>query len=218
MKLCQIEGCLRPHEAKGLCKIHYIRVRRHGVAGTTALLRLRRTDELCIIEGCARPNHSRGLCSSHEKRLKKYGNPLSGPPIRPYLLDRSDLERFWARTGFWDGHYIWLGGRNAGGYGWFSIDAAPVISHRWIYEQEVGPIPEGLVIDHLCRIPACQNTDHMEPVSIAENVRRSPLTQLKQSHCKRDHPLEDPNLYYASDGTRRCKRCVLMRSRGEVST
>lgn len=60
----------------------------------------------------------------------------------------------------------------AQGYGKTKIRGKWHLAHRVFYEDHVAPIPEGLVIDHLCCQRDCVNPDHMEPVTIAENVRR----------------------------------------------
>lgn len=68
--------------------------------------------------------------------------------------------------------------RTAAGYTHASIGGHRRLTHRVMYEQEVGPIPEGLVIDHLCRQPACINPAHLEPVTHAENIRRGNNAKL----------------------------------------
>ncbi len=64
------------------------------------------------------------------------------------------------------------------------------MAHRWFYEQAKGPIPDGLSIDHLCRVPPCVNPDHLEAVSHTENVRRgkaAKLTMKKANEIRRMH-------------------------------
>lgn len=99
----------------------------------------------------------------------------------PEPLDLNELKRFWRRVDKTDetGCWWWLGALTAReGYGSFSIGSRKdgtrknVSAHRWIYEQLVGPIPKGLHIDHLCRERRCVNPDHMEPVTLGENVLR----------------------------------------------
>lgn len=70
-----------------------------------------------------------------------------------------------ADTGCW----VWRGRTNRDGYGKIGRQT---LAHRAYYEALVGPIPDGLTIDHLCRNRACVNPDHMEPVPAVENVRR----------------------------------------------
>lgn len=91
-----------------------------------------------------------------------------------------------------------------------------MLAYRWSYEHFVGPIPDGLQIDHLCRNPTCVNPEHLKPVTARENVRRgtSHIAELMDStHCPRGHALEGDNLYVGVDGGRRCKRCRLDRTR-----
>ena len=81
-------------------------------------------------------------------------------------------DRFWAKVDkgifCWD----WLGGKS-NGYGRFWVEGRLVQAHRWAYETMVGPIPEGLTLDHLCRVRYCVNPSHLEPVTLGENIRRS---------------------------------------------
>lgn len=98
---------------------------------------------------------------------------------------------------------IWSGLRSENGH------PLAIQAHRAVYELAVGPIADGLQIDHLCRNPRCVNPDHLEPVTYEENQRRgnSPMAQqARQTHCKRGHPLDDENTYHWK-GTRRCRRC-----------
>lgn len=71
-----------------------------------------------------------------------------------------------------NGCWEWTGSRHPRGYGEFFDGSTVVRAHRWAYEQFVGPIPEGLVIDHLCRNTGCVNPLHLEAVTQTENIRR----------------------------------------------
>jgi len=78
--------------------------------------------------------------------------------------------------------------------------------HKLAYEFFVGPIPEGMVLDHLCRNKGCCNPEHLEPVTNAENMRRGLLGVLRvPDTCRRGHTLLDA--YVTPAGVRRCKWC-----------
>lgn len=71
----------------------------------------------------------------------------------------------------------WIFGQHiaATGYGQVSIGGQLRLAHRVFYERAHGPIPDGLTVDHLCRVRACVNPDHMEIVTRAENLRRGQI-------------------------------------------
>ncbi len=90
--------------------------------------------------------------------------------------------------GFTSPCWIWQGGTQGQGYGRMSVNRRNVPAHRHYYEEKNGPIPPGLTIDHLCRVPSCVNPDHLEPVTLAENLRRGSRTILNVEavqHIKR---------------------------------
>ena len=85
---------------------------------------------------------------------------------------RADVSRVLSRYVEVDGCWLWTGGRR-GGYGRIKLaETGTVDAHRLSYEHHIGPIPDGLVIDHLCRNRSCINPAHLEPVTTAENIRR----------------------------------------------
>lgn len=121
----------------------------------------------------------------------------------------STEERFWSkvRSTLSGECWLWTASVDRDGYGKFGQpDGGWVRAHRWAYEHLVGPIPDRLVVDHLCRVRNCVNPAHLEPVTIAENLRRSPARN--RTHCSCGHELTPDNIY-TKPGTngRECRTC-----------
>ena len=97
----------------------------------------------------------------------------------------------------------------AHGYGQISIDGKLKLAHRVSYEEYVGPIPEGLGLDHLCRIRACINWRHLEPVTNKENCERGLTGQhnSNKTHCPWGHLFDEANTYWYKNNRRKCKAC-----------
>lgn len=95
---------------------------------------------------------------------------------------RTPAERFWAKVAKSDGCWQWMAARTPKGYGQFAPHRRHVYAHRYVYELVVGPIPEGLTIDHLCRNRGCVRPDHLEVVTRGENTRRG-ATPRPCKHC-----------------------------------
>lgn len=122
-------------------------------------------------------------------------------------------ERFWAKVERSDDCWLWRGGISSSGYGHLVRNGVNYMAHRYAYEQVVGPIPEGLVLDHLCRVPPCVNPAHLEPVTNAENLRRgvnvgavAQALQRAKTHCPQGHAYDDANTY-VRPGPRACREC-----------
>lgn len=89
-------------------------------------------------------------------------------------------------------------------------------AHRAAYMVLVGPIPDGLVLDHLCRNHCCVNPAHLEAVTERVNILRGNgacAQHARKTHCKHGHPLRGNNLKIAKDGERQCITCRRQRSR-----
>lgn len=128
------------------------------------------------------------------------------------------LEKFLDRISFHEsGCWEWTGAGHGLGYGMFSLGKrfTAVLAHRWSYEFFVDDIPQGKVIDHLCRNRKCVNPDHLEPVTIGENVMRGETLAAQnaaRTHCVRGHPFDEANTYM-QQGRRGCRECRRLRLR-----
>lgn len=150
---------------------------------------------------------------------------VKGPRPTPFYdrvmakVDRREDDECWP----------WLGYVMPNGYGKLThTGAGSNLAHRLVYEMDIGPIPKGLDIDHLCRVRHCVNPFHLEPVSRKVNLARSPLVRellaektraaterranrpLKhnryKTHCPQGHPYDEFNTRWYR-GSRRCKAC-----------
>lgn len=101
-------------------------------------------------------------------------------------------------SGCWE----WQRSKSDDGYGWASLNNRTYQAHRLVYRLLAGEIPEGLVLDHLCRRRHCVNPEHLEPVTTAENLRRSTLTPSGMNTCVKGHD------FVTIRGQRRCPQCL----------
>lgn len=114
-----------------------------------------------------------------------------------------------------DGCWEWTGKINVYGYGVVSLSRTEIggrqgsrMAHRVVYESEIGPIPEGLDLDHLCRNRKCVRPDHLEPVTRKENLRRGRGDHSGgKTHCKRGHEFSPENTIVTKSGHRNCREC-----------
>jgi hypothetical protein len=107
--------------------------------------------------------------------------------------------------------WIWHGTIGHDGYGRLSTWGGHSLhAHRYAYERFVGPIPEGLTLDHLCRNRACCNPAHLEAVTHKTNILRGeglPADNARKTHCKHGHLLAGENVFVKANGGRGCKIC-----------
>lgn len=119
----------------------------------------------------------------------------SRPVPRPKLTAEKLKERCIATpTGCWE----WQGAKSGSGYGCVGMNGRKVATHRLAYIWFVGPIPDGLELDHLCRNIICCNPEHLEAVTRAENQRRR-----RRDVCVRGHR----DWEMSGSGHRRCRTC-----------
>lgn len=149
------------------------------------------------------------------------GKPLARVAGR-FCGTHTPLQRFCAKVKLPDtpdGCWEWLGGRSVSGYGRFGLSdrgESKVAAHRYSYERFVGPIPDGLTIDHLCRNIVCVNPAHLEAVSGRVNTLRGfavSAINAAKTHCKNGHELTGANLYHWRGKQRQCKACGRTRKR-----
>jgi hypothetical protein len=117
------------------------------------------------------------------------------------------IETVMQKVGITPGCWEWLGYKEPQGYGRVGRNKA---AHRVVYELLVGPIPEGLTLDHLCRNRGCVNPAHLEPVPRGENVLRGATITARAKAaqtCPSGHPYEGENLYVYPRGARGCRAC-----------
>lgn len=125
------------------------------------------------------------------------------------------IERLWSRIERQpDGCWLWAGPVKANGYGVIGRGGRGNTDyvHRVMYELIIGPIPEGLCIDHLCRVRACCNPSHLEAVTYSVNVSRG-LRSALNTHCRAGHARTPENLIRNGVRSTRCRPCNVERLR-----
>src|SRR4051812_42846587 len=124
--------------------------------------------------------------------------------LRNRLLSKAVIN--WD-TGCWE----WVASRDRHGYGRITVDGKRALSHRVSFELVEGLIPEGLQLDHLCRVRHCINPGHLEPVTNRENQLRSPAhfiaLNARKTHCDNGHEYTAENTRYRNNGWRECRKC-----------
>lgn len=160
--VCSFPDCGRKSYGRKLCPGHVYQQRK---GQELRPIKARRTG--CSVADCDRPHQALGYCQLHRERMKRGGSPTS------LLLIRDARERFDTFVEKTDTCWLWTGSLTYDGYGLFRENNRRTGAHRFAYEYLVGPIPEGLQLDHLCRVRNCVNPEHLEPVTPAENVRRA---------------------------------------------
>jgi hypothetical protein len=147
------------------------------------------------------------------------------------MTRRPPIDRFLEKVEWSDHRYKgtrcleWRAGTNStSDHGRFYAgpERRTVPAHCWAYERWVGPIPDGLQIDHLCKNQRCVNPFHLEAVTLLENLRRANAPAFRnaaKTHCKRGHEFTPENTYVPPRGSRGrapgrvCRTCMNARMR-----
>jgi hypothetical protein len=171
----------------------------------------------CSVPECTMPRKGNGLCNTHYQRVLKRGTTDLPPRL-------TREERFWVKV---DKNgplpefrpalgpcWLWTASLDRKGYGKFAdgkIDGKTkmVQAHRFAYDLVKGSSPEGLDLDHLCRVRHCVNPAHLEPVTRRVNLMRGqtlPARQVMFTHCPQGHPYDEENTYWYGNN-RKCRKC-----------
>ncbi len=230
-KVCSIEGCPNPVQARGWCSKHY---RRKWVAGRLGDGPDGRRPEyqgtVCSLDGCNGTdlNGVLGYCNKHYLRWRNHGDPN-----HVELIIGDDEQRFWSKVDRRGPNecWPWIPTVNDQGYATFHIGSRetgyPHPAHAVAYEFIVGPIPKGLHIDHLCHTNSdceggptclhrrCVNPAHLEAVPPGVNTLRGngpTAKNARKTHCLRGHPFDEENTYITPKGYRSCRACARIRA------
>jgi HNH endonuclease len=166
----------------------------------------------CKAPGCDNLARKHGFCVKHDYRWRRYGDPLA---VRQIVGD--DEARIRSKIKKTPRHWEWTGTIHRGtGYGCFRVPGHQLLAHRVVWELLVGPIPEGLTLDHIkerCDLRSCvkvladeHGPAHLEPVTRGENSLRGDgptARNARKTHCPAGHPY-DPEKRY---GQRICSEC-----------
>lgn len=214
---CAVDGCLTAPKARGWCGKHYKRWLAHGDPLKTLRPNI---PTKCSVVGCHKQAKTRSWCGTHYARWRKHGSPHvvlvdsgSWRPKRATVVERLMDQTIKSPSGCW----LWTGTLNHQGYGVVSYEGRSRSTHRAGYTQLKGPIPEGLTLDHLCRVRHCWNPDHLEPVTMRENLMRGDTwtaINSAKTHCKWGHEFNEANTYNRKDRVgRECRICMSNRQR-----
>lgn len=150
--------------------------------------------------------------------------PLSFLPIEITDVGKSSVQNQIKNTSTVDGDcWIWHRRKNQQGYGMVDYEGKSVTAHRLSYTAFIGPIPEGMTLDHLCKVRSCVNPFHLEPVTHQENIRRGngiSVQNAAKQFCINGHEFSGdnvrPKIVKGRVEGRYCLKCNRMRKRGEL--
>lgn len=168
----------------------------------------------CRVEDCSRSARVRGWCEMHWRRVNKHGSP--DVVAKGGYAATDPQVRFWRFVERTDGCWLWRGALSTAGYGVFGAERVEgknryALAHRFAFELLVDRIPDGLTLDHLCRVRACVNPAHLEPVDQRTNTLRGLAPSARnaiKTECDHGHPFNTDNTRVdPQTGQRSCWTC-----------
>ncbi|UIU47076.1 HNH endonuclease [Microcystis phage MinS1] len=177
-RTCSVSDCNGKFLARGWCAKHYARWKRTGDPLTPGY---GQPIQPCSIAGCDRAGTGpRGLgwCQTHYRRYQRHGSPYVASRIVGNNVARFESYLALGATPIHAPElgacWLWTGASTKDGYGVMEVQDLPTASaHRWSYRHHVGPLLDGLELDHLCRIRNCVNPWHLDQVPHVINIERA---------------------------------------------
>lgn len=240
---CEFAPCERQTQARGLCSSHYHQwwkglpltaIPPKKTVTERFWEKVNKTDDCWLWTGCSdgRFKVDSHLLSAHRWAYADfYGEIPDGLPlvhkcgtedcVRPEHLEPAwgtRPEMFWAKVEKTDTCWLWVAGLTPNGYGQFGIGwPRTALAHRWAYEETHGPIPDGMQIDHICRVRTCVRPEHLRVVTNKQN-HENIVAQKRSKTGARGVYYDRRGYYYVQvthNGQRHCRGTFATKAEAE---
>ena len=168
-------------------------------------------NRICSVANCDAPFYCRGFCTKHYQRVTRLGR----------LGLRDTAERLAAKSVIRESGCIeWKGAHVPSGHGRIFHEGRVQYAHRVAWQLQRGPIPDEMVIDHLCCNPPCVNVEHLRVTTHKINSLAGtspPAKNAVKTHCLRGHAFDTANTWIDRHGYRACRACAKFRKHQPIS-